>query len=42
MQLATRGIEHAITDGLDRIKGEVVLIMPNDLALKVPHMGGTR
>jgi glutamine amidotransferase len=37
--LATRGIEHAVTAGLDRIKGEVVPITPNDPALKVPHMG---
>jgi glutamine amidotransferase len=37
--LATRGIEHAVTDGLDRIKGEVVPITPNDPSLKVPHMG---
>jgi glutamine amidotransferase len=37
--LATRGIEHAITDGLDLIKGEVKPIVPNDPALKVPHMG---
>jgi glutamine amidotransferase len=37
--LATRGIEHAVTDGLGRIKGEVTPIKPNDPALKVPHMG---
>jgi glutamine amidotransferase len=37
--LATRGIEHAITDGLDRIAGEVVPVVPNDPSLKVPHMG---
>lgn len=37
--LATRGIEHGITDGLDRIPGEVRMIAPTDPALKVPHMG---
>jgi glutamine amidotransferase len=37
--LATRGIEHAVTDGLDRVKGEVRPIAPNDPTLKVPHMG---
>jgi glutamine amidotransferase len=37
--LATRGIEHAITPGLDRIPGEVRPIEPADPALKVPHMG---
>ncbi len=37
--LATRGIEHAVTDGLDRVKGEVRPVEPNDPALKVPHMG---
>jgi glutamine amidotransferase len=37
--LATRGIEHAVTDGLDRIKGEVRPVTPNDASLKVPHMG---
>jgi glutamine amidotransferase len=37
--LATRGIEHAVTSGLDRIPGEVRQIEPKDPALKVPHMG---
>ena len=37
--LATRGIEHAVTPGLDRIPGEVRPVEPNDPALKVPHMG---
>ncbi len=37
--LATRGIEHAVTEGLDLIKGEVVPVRPNDATLKVPHMG---
>ena len=37
--LATRGIEHAVTPGLDRIPGEVRPIAPDDPRLKVPHMG---
>ncbi len=37
--LATRGIEHAVTPGLDRIPGEVRAVEPSDPALKVPHMG---
>ena len=37
--LATRGVEHAVTDGLDRIPGEVRAVAPADPALKVPHMG---
>ena len=37
--LATRGIEHGTTSGLDRIPGEVRLIEPTDRRLKVPHMG---
>jgi glutamine amidotransferase len=37
--LATRGIEHAVTPGLDRIPGEVRPIEPNNPSLKVPHMG---
>ncbi|MEJ0097964.1 MAG: imidazole glycerol phosphate synthase subunit HisH [Bauldia sp.] len=37
--LATRGLEHAVTPGLDRIPGEVRAIEPTDPALKVPHMG---
>ena len=40
MQLmATRGLEHGVTPGLDWIAGEVVPISPADPALKVPHMG---
>ena len=40
MQLfATRGIEYAVTPGLDRIAGEVRPITPSDPRLKVPHMG---
>ena len=37
--LATRGVEHSVAPGLDRIPGEVRGITPNDPALKVPHMG---
>jgi glutamine amidotransferase len=37
--LATRGLEHGETKGLDRIPGEVRLIEPADRRLKVPHMG---
>ncbi|HET7715329.1 MAG TPA: imidazole glycerol phosphate synthase subunit HisH [Bauldia sp.] len=37
--LATRGLEHGVMPGLDRIPGEVRAIVPNDPALKVPHMG---
>ena len=40
MQLmATRGLEHGVTSGLDWIAGEVAPISPADPALKVPHMG---
>ena len=40
MQLmASRGLEHVITQGLDWIKGDVVAIRPSDPALKIPHMG---
>lgn len=37
--LATRGLEHGITAGLNWIEGEVVPIKPTDPTLKVPHMG---
>lgn len=37
--LATRGLEHGITEGLDWIAGEVRPIQPSDPALKIPHMG---
>lgn len=37
--LATRGLEHGTTDGLDWIAGEVRAIAPTDPALKIPHMG---
>jgi imidazole glycerol-phosphate synthase subunit HisH len=37
--LATRGLEHGISDGLNWLPGEVRPIEPNDPALKIPHMG---
>ena len=37
--LATRGLEHGETPGLDWIEGEVRLIEPTDPSVKVPHMG---
>ena len=37
--LATRGLEHGVTPGLDRIPGEVREIHPGEASLKVPHMG---
>ncbi len=40
MQLmATRGLEHEVTQGLGWIHGDVRLIEPADPALKIPHMG---
>lgn len=40
MQLmATRGLEHGLTQGLDWIGGEVAHITPSDPTLKIPHMG---
>ena len=37
--LATRGLEHGVTKGLDWIAGEVARIEKTDPAIKVPHMG---
>ena len=37
--LATRGMEHGVTPGLDWIAGEVREIERTDPAIKVPHMG---
>ena len=37
--LATRGLEHGGSPGLDWIAGEVNAITPDDPALKIPHMG---
>jgi glutamine amidotransferase len=40
MQLmATRGLEHQVTEGLGWVPGDVVAIEPADPSLKVPHMG---
>jgi glutamine amidotransferase len=40
MQLmATRGLEHTTSYGLDWIHGDVKAIEPNDPSLKIPHMG---
>lgn len=37
--LATRGVEHGVTEGLGWIGGEVRAIERTDPAIKVPHMG---
>ncbi|WP_068073682.1 imidazole glycerol phosphate synthase subunit HisH [Novosphingobium lentum] len=37
--LASRGVEHGVTLGLDWIAGEVRAIEVTDPAIKVPHMG---
>jgi glutamine amidotransferase len=37
--LATRGLEHAVTPGLDWIAGDVAALEPEDKSLKIPHMG---
>ena len=37
--LATRGLEHEVSAGLDWIPGDVQPITPDDPGLKVPHMG---
>lgn len=37
--LATRGLEHVVTRGLDWIAGEVRVLEPGDPTLKIPHMG---
>ncbi len=40
MQLmATRGLEHEVTQGLGWVAGDVVKITPSDPSLKIPHMG---
>ncbi len=40
MQLmATRGLEHGVTDGFGWLAGEVVAIEPNVSDIKIPHMG---
>jgi glutamine amidotransferase len=37
--LATRGLEHEVTEGLNWIAGDVKVIAPADPSLKIPHMG---
>ena len=37
--MATRGLEHGVTPGLDWIAGEVRAMEPDDDSLKIPHMG---
>ena len=37
--MASRGLEHGVTQGLDWITGEVRAIEPEDATLKIPHMG---
>jgi len=37
--MASRGLEHGVTEGLGWIEGDVVKITPADPALKIPHMG---
>jgi imidazole glycerol-phosphate synthase subunit HisH len=37
--LATRGLEHETSQGLDWIHGDVAAIRPRDADLKIPHMG---
>ncbi len=37
--LASRGLEHGVTDGLDWISGEIRPIEPSDDSIKIPHMG---
>jgi len=37
--LASRGLEHQVTEGLNWIEGDVVRIAPESSPLKVPHIG---
>ena len=37
--MASRGLEHGITEGLGWIPGDVVALEPRDPSLKIPHMG---
>jgi imidazole glycerol-phosphate synthase subunit HisH len=37
--MASRGLEHDVTEGFGWIPGDVKLITPNDSSLKIPHMG---
>lgn len=37
--MASRGLEHGVTEGLGWIEGDVVKLAPDDASLKIPHMG---
>lgn len=37
--MASKGLEHGVTRGLDWISGDVRAIAPDDVSLKIPHMG---
>ncbi len=37
--MATRGLEHGVTEGLGWIAGEVRVLEPSEASLKIPHMG---
>lgn len=37
--MASRGLEHGVTEGLGWIEGDVSRIVPGDPSLKIPHMG---
>lgn len=37
--MASRGLEHGVTPGLNWVGGEVRPVEPDDPALKIPHMG---
>ncbi|MFK8254068.1 imidazole glycerol phosphate synthase subunit HisH [Ancylobacter terrae] len=37
--MASRGLEHGVTQGLGWIPGDVVKLVPDDARLKIPHMG---
>lgn len=37
--MASRGLEHGVTEGLGWIEGDVTRIVPGDPSLKIPHMG---
>lgn len=37
--MASRGLEHGVTPGLDWVSGEVRALAPDDPSLKIPHMG---
>jgi glutamine amidotransferase len=37
--MASRGLEHEVTEGFGWIAGDVIRLDPGNSALKVPHMG---